>query len=40
MVVDFRRTEPRPLRSALMGPTFDIVDSYKYLGVVLDTKLE
>ena len=40
MVVDFRRNKPPPSPVCIGGSDVDIVDSYKYLGVVLDNKLE
>ena len=40
MVVDFRRNRPPPSLVCIGGTDIDIVDSYKYLAVVLDNKLE
>ena len=40
MVVDYRRNKPTPPPVCIGGTDIDIVDYYKYLGVVLDDKLE
>ena len=40
MVVDFRRNKPLPIPVCIGGTDIDMVDTYKYLGVVLDNKLE
>ena len=40
MVVDFRGNKPLLIPVCIGGTDIGIVDSYKYLGVVLDNKLE
>lgn len=40
MVVDFRRNKPLPSPVSISGRDVDLVDTYKYLGVTLDNKLD
>lgn len=39
MILSFRKTTPRPVLTSIKGADIELVDSYKYLGVVLDNKL-
>ena len=39
MIISFRRTPPSPTPTLIKGTEIEVVDSYKYLGVVLDNKL-
>ena len=40
LVVDFRRNKPLPSPVCISGTKVDVVDTYKYLGVTLDNKLD
>lgn len=39
MILSFRKTTPRPVLTSIKGADIELVDSYKYLGVILDNKL-
>ena len=39
MVVDFRKSPPSPKLTDIKGEKLELVDSYKYLGVIVDNKL-
>uniref|UniRef100_A0A8C1VBX2 VLIG-type G domain-containing protein n=1 Tax=Cyprinus carpio TaxID=7962 RepID=A0A8C1VBX2_CYPCA len=39
MVIDFRRTPPPPTVTVIKGTDIELVETYKYLGVILDNKL-
>ena len=40
MVVDFRRSQPPLLPVSIGGVSVEVVNTYKYLGVHLDSKLD
>ena len=40
MVVDFRRSQPPLLPVSIEGVSVEVVNTYKYLGVHLDCKLD
>lgn len=40
MVVDFRRSKPTMLPVSIEGVNVEVVGTYKYLGVILDNKLD
>ncbi|XP_076450032.1 uncharacterized protein LOC143286377 [Babylonia areolata] len=40
MVVDFRRDPPKPRPLVIKGEVVDVVSQYKYLGAILDDKLD
>jgi hypothetical protein len=40
MVVDFRRNPPKPLPLTIKGESVEIVEQYKYLGSIIDNKLD
>ena len=39
MCIDFRRNPPAPINATVNGEIVQIVDSYKYLGTIIDNKL-
>lgn len=39
MVIDYRRFSPNPWMTTIKGLDIEIVDTHKYLGVVIDNKL-
>ena len=39
MIIDFRKSPPNTLPTIMKGANIDIVDSYKYLGIIMDNKL-
>lgn len=39
MIISFRKTYSRPVLTTIKGAGIELVDSYKYLGIVLDNKL-
>ena len=39
MCIDFRKNQRRPKRVYIKGEAVERVDTYKYLGVVFDSKL-
>lgn len=40
MVIDFRRSRPKPDPVSIQGTDVDLVSNYKYLGVQLDNTLD
>ena len=40
MVVDFRRDQPRPTPLVIKGEEVEMVDQYRYLGSIIDNKLD
>ncbi|KAL8583439.1 hypothetical protein ACOMHN_044798 [Nucella lapillus] len=39
VVVDFRRDQPKPTPLVIRGEDVELVDQYKYLGSIIDSKL-
>ena len=39
MIISFRKSSPCPVLTSIKGADIELVDSYKYLGVVVDNKL-
>ena len=39
MIISFRKSKPCPALTSIKGAEIELVDSYKYLGVVVDNKL-
>lgn len=39
MIIDFRRTPPPPTVTVIKGTAVELVETYKFLGVILDNTL-
>ena len=39
MIIDFRKQPPSHVVTTIKGQTVELVQSYKYLGMIIDTKL-
>ena len=39
MIVDFRKSSPCPALTYIQGSEISLLDNYKYLGIVIDSKL-